>query len=124
MYRPIVQVGAVVALGYCIVCHCVALSPFYPPQITLEQIRSRIAQCPTSHPRLFTNKAELSSLASSIEGDPLRKQLAELIIHQATLLKSERPIERTLVGRRMLGVSRQALERVLTLAMAYHLTHD
>src|ERR1051326_2544110 len=118
------QFAAALAVASVIACHCLALGPSYPPQTTLEQVNERIAQCPTSHPRLFTTNDELSHLATSIGRDPLRKQLADLIIYQATLLQNEKPIERNLIGRRLLSVSGRCVQRVLTLAMAYHLTHD
>jgi hypothetical protein len=96
----------------------------YPPKIATDDIRERIAKCDRSHPRLFTTKNELKALASMVDSDPLRKQLADLVVHQANILQSEKPIERRLVGVRLLSVSTKCVQRVLILAMAYHLTHD
>src|SRR5205085_10232133 len=56
--------------------------------------------------------------------DPLRKELAAAIVQEATALCDVAPIERKLQGRRLLAVSRQCVQRVLTLSTAYHLTHD
>jgi hypothetical protein len=54
----------------------------------------------------------------------LRRQLADTVIRQAELIIDVPPITRTLEGRRLLGQSRNCVQRVVTLSMAYHLTED
>ncbi len=56
--------------------------------------------------------------------DPLAQATADGIVRQADALLDVEPITRTLQGRRLLGQSRSCVKRVLTLAMAYHLTGD
>jgi hypothetical protein len=98
--------------------------PVYPPTSSLEEIQRRIGECRPEHPRLLTTRKTLRELPKSVERDPLRKKLADLVVQQAVLLRDATPIERKLEGRRLLSQSRRCVQRVLTLAMAYHLTGD
>jgi hypothetical protein len=96
----------------------------YPPQVSLEEVQARIGDCSSDHPRLLTNRSELNRLAESLGDDPLRRQVADLVIQQATLLRDAEPVQRKLIGRRLLGESRRCVQRVLVLATAYHLTGE
>ncbi|MHB8902016.1 MAG: heparinase II/III domain-containing protein [Thermoguttaceae bacterium] len=96
----------------------------YPPTISLEEVRQWVDKVPAGHPRLLANRTELAGLAGSVEGDPLRKAVADAIVKQAVLLREVPPIERQLEGRRLLGESRRCVRRALILSMAYHLTGD
>jgi len=94
----------------------------YPPGISLEDLRSRIAQASTAHPRLFARDAEFAALKRRVEAQPLHAALAKSLILEAEALLNQPPIERTLQGRRLLEQSRRAVKRTLTLAMAWRLT--
>ena len=96
----------------------------YPPTISLEEVRAKIDQADTGHPRLLATPAELAALRQSLGSDPLRRALADEIIRQADRLQQTPPITRKLEGRRLLGQSRTCVKRVLTMATAYHLTGD
>jgi hypothetical protein len=96
----------------------------YPPTTSLEEIRQRIRECPKAHPRLLTTPSMLATMRESLNRDPLRQQVADLVVRQAVLLRDEQPIQRKLEGRRLLGESRRCVQRVLMLAMAYHLTGE
>jgi hypothetical protein len=96
----------------------------YPPTSSLEEVRGWVDKAGTAHPRLLATAAELTALRRSLDGDPLRKAVAEAVVRQASAMQDIAPITRTLEGRRLLGQSRTCVKRVLTLAMAYHLTGD
>lgn len=96
----------------------------YPPTVTLEEVRQRVERAPKEHPRLLASGAELAQLRSSLEGDPTRRMLAEAVVAEAEVMLDLPPVTRTLTGRRLLGVSRQAVKRVITLAVASHLGGD
>ncbi len=96
----------------------------YPPSISLDDVREWIDKAPTEHPRLLATRAELAALRKSIDGDPVRKALADAVVKQANLMQDAAPITRKLQGRRLLGESRRCVKRVVVLAMAYHLTGD
>lgn len=96
----------------------------YPPSIPLEAVRQCVEKAPREHPRLLASKAVLAALRQSDGNDPLAGMVAQAIVREAASLEREEPVRRELQGRRLLGVSRQAVGRVLTLATAYHLTGD
>jgi hypothetical protein len=96
----------------------------YPPTIELERVRQWIDEAPKERPRLLATQAELDTLRSSLDTDPLRRSVADAVIRQAEFTLDVPPITRTLQGRRLLGQSRKCLKRTITLAMAYHLTGD
>lgn len=96
----------------------------YPPDLSLDAVRKRIDAVKTGHPRLLVSADGFLELRKSLRKDPLRKSLAEGVIQQADGLLDVAPIERQKQGRRLLGQSRRCVQRVLTLAMAFHLTGD
>jgi Heparinase II/III-like protein/Domain of unknown function (DUF4962) len=96
----------------------------YPPHTSLEEIQRRIQTSPPDHPRLFATREQLTGLPKTLDRDPLRRQLADAIIAAANRLQDVPPIERKLIGRRLLDKSRTCVDRVTTLAMAYYLTGD
>ncbi len=79
------------------------------------------AACP--HPRLFADAAGFRALRDGIATNDLLRLGAEHIYRQSEILLSAAPIVYKLdvSGKRLLDVSRNALFRVTTLAMAYRL---
>ncbi len=96
----------------------------YPPTATLEEVRQRVERAPKEHPRLLATAAELAELRPSLEGDRTRRMLADAVVAEAEVMLGLPPVTRTLTGRRLLGVSRQAVKRVITLAVASRLGGD
>lgn len=74
------------------------------------------------HPRLLVRSGELARLRQRVENDTFLKGVAEAVRRDADAMLGVPPIERVLEGRRLLGESRRAVRRMLTLSMAYHLT--
>ncbi len=96
----------------------------YPPKVSREDLEHRIKEMPHGHPRLLTTRDQLTNLSKSVDTDPLRRALADSILLEADKLLSTSPVERKLIGRRLLDKSRACLERVLLLSTAYYLTND
>ncbi len=96
----------------------------YPPEITLEEVGRWIDKAELSRPRLLAGPDELASLRRSLDGDPLRRALADGVLREARFMLDIPPVERQLQGRRLLGESRRCVKRVVTLAMAYHLSGE
>lgn len=119
-------------LTRCLICfvatlvavHSRAEDTAYPPNIPREEILRRIKEPPHAHPRLLATHDQLTSLAKSLDADPLRRKLADAITREADSLQSAPPIERKLIGLRLLDKSRTCVERVLVLSTAYYLTSD
>ncbi len=96
----------------------------YPPTVSLEEVTTWVEKASKEHPRLLASAAELAALRASTDDDPLRQALAEAVVREAIAIEKIGPITRELQGRRLLGQSRRCVQRVVTLAMAYHLTGD
>jgi hypothetical protein len=96
----------------------------YPPTISLEALQGLIDQVPKTHPRLFLKQDKLDTLQRKSEPNEISRSLKTLVIKQADRLLDVSPVERKLEGRRLLGQSRRCVERVILLAMAYHLTGE
>ncbi len=95
-----------------------------PPLDLGDDVRARIEQASPDHPRLFVGPDAEGQLASRIASDPLLNQARARVLAIADDLMDVEPVERTKVGRRLLGVSRTCLKRVLALSLSYRLTGD
>jgi hypothetical protein len=96
----------------------------FPPQVELAVIQQLVETCSPQHPRLLVTAKELAELRESIVKDPFRAQLAKVVITRAEQILDEPPVTREVIGRRLLRTSRRCVSRVLSLAMAFHLTGD
>ena len=96
----------------------------YPPALSLDEVRERIDQAQTEHPRLLVNKEGLKLVRELLGRDSLRKAIADAVVREADMILTRSPIKRELQGRRLLGKSRTCVKRVVALSMAYHLTYD
>jgi len=76
------------------------------------------------HPRLFADADGFARVKARIGSDELVKLAAEHVRTVADALVPTTPSKRIKEGKRLLGVSRTALYRIATLAMAYRLYGD
>jgi len=77
-----------------------------------------------SHPRLFQNMFNVERLRRKVAADPLLKKTYDHVLTAADRMLDKPRIERELTGKRMLGVSRRALKRVVFLAFSYRMTGE
>ena len=77
-----------------------------------------------AHPRLFADADGFARIKARIETDELMKLAAEHVRAVADMMVPTPPSERIKQGKRLLTVSRTALYRIATLAMAYRLYGD
>ncbi len=68
--------------------------PTFPPRATLSEIQQLIHAAPKNHPRLLATREQLANLPKTLDRDPLRRQLADAIIREATHLRTVPPINR------------------------------
>ena len=87
-------------------------------------MKSRIDSAPRHHPRLFLTRGEDKALRRKIDADPLLRDAFAYVTTSADAIGNVPPVERKKIGRRLLGVSRTCLKRVLYLAFAHRLTGD
>ena len=84
-----------------------------------------LANLKPGHPRLMVASNQVwADIARRASDDPGLNALVRRIDGAARRLLTQPPAERRMTGRRLLGVSREVLGRVTTLAAGYHLTGD
>jgi len=78
-----------------------------------------------THPRLIASSADFAKLRERYQSDPAFKPLADKLIASAVAM-IDQPASTYEIpdGKRLLATSRRVLDRVETLAIAYHLTHE
>jgi hypothetical protein len=77
----------------------------------------------TAHPRLLLLKGEESRIIDEINNDTTWSKVNNSIIGESEEILSLPPVERTLIGRRLLQVSRESLRRIFFLSYAWRLTN-
>jgi hypothetical protein len=82
------------------------------------------AQGASGHPRLLVGAAEWASLAARRRADPDLDRFATLLLDRARRDLNQPQLERKLDGRRLLGVSREFIRRVLQWSFAFRTTGD
>jgi len=83
-----------------------------------------LANLRPGHPRLLVTSADWAGLPARVAGDPLAAELHRGLI-AAARQTLDRPVSRReLRGRRLLGVSREVVARMLALAYAYRTTGE
>lgn len=76
------------------------------------------------HPRLLLLPDRLEVIRRAIASDPVARSYHEALVRKAVALLGEPPVERVLIGPRLLEMSRRALDRVYTLALLFRLDGD
>ena len=94
-----------------------------------ESVRPEVAEAVAKaaarpHPRLFADAAGFARIKERIGKDGLLTAAAEHVRAVADMMLPTSPSQRIKEGKRLLGVSRTALYRISTLAMAYRLYGD
>ena len=79
---------------------------------------------PMVHPCLLADGATLAALREAHRGEGVRAALAARVVAEAEGMAALPLPERVLEGRRLLGVSRTVLRRVLTTSLAWRITGD
>ena len=84
----------------------------------------KLAGLKRPHPRLLLLKGEEKGLLQKIQSDKSLKNIHDAILAEGDRLISQPPVERILIGRRLLDKSREALRRIFQLSYAYRTTGD
>ena len=88
-----------------------------------SEVAQRLERMP-AHPRLFLDAAGEAALRQQIAADPVRANLQRSLLREADRQLVTTPVERVLIGRRLLDKSRTCLARVTHLALAWRLTGE
>jgi len=78
----------------------------------------------TEHPRIMLLKGEEKQIKELIASDATWKKMHDAIIGECNVIISKPELERVMVGRRLLGTSRELLRRVFFLSYGYRMTGD
>jgi len=76
------------------------------------------------HPRLLALDGDIERLRALIASDAAAREWHQYLRDRAAEMRGQPPVEYHLVGPRLLGVSREALRRIFTLALIYRLDRD
>lgn len=90
--------------------------------IAPAEIERQLTQMPPTHPRLFLPARGEAALNERVARDPVAAKLRAAVLAEADRQLSSPPVQRVLVGRRLLDKSRTCLSRVLHLGLAWRLT--
>lgn len=76
------------------------------------------------HPRILLLKGEEQLIRNLIDSDEVWQEMHFTILEQCNSFLGKATLERKMVGRRLLGTSRELLKRVFFLSYAYRMTGD
>jgi hypothetical protein len=76
----------------------------------------------TTHPRIMLLKGEEEIIKQSISANPTWQKMHDAIVAESDKIIDQPPLERTMIGRRLLGTSREVLRRVFYLSYSYRMT--
>lgn len=93
-----------------------------PPVVVTEPDWSRLTA--DAHPRIIFSDADFENIKESLASNQLLKSLHDQIVNKANTYVGAADLERTLEGKRLLTVSRNAEQRILFCAYAYKTTGD
>lgn len=77
-----------------------------------------------NHPRVIFTDADFADIPEKLSSNPVLKTIHDKIISKAITSLTASELERTLSGKRLLSVSRDAEERILACAYAYKTTGE
>ncbi len=88
-----------------------------------EKASAQIAN-PPAHPRIIWLKGDEDRVKKAIKSDAVFARIHEAVMKVCETSLKEAPVERVLTGRRLLSISRLALQRITSLAYAWRITDD
>ena len=100
--------------------HKTAAQSFDNP-VSLEWLEENLKK---ESPRLILTQELEEKLVQKIQNDPSVRKSYQLIRQEALLISCLEPLSYRMTGRRMLGVSREAIRRLVTLALVYRIEKD
>ncbi len=77
---------------------------------------------PSGHPRILLLEGEEQQIKELIASDPTWEKMHQAILAECSKILAKPPVERVLIGRRLLDKSRECLKRVFYLSYAYRMT--
>jgi hypothetical protein len=92
--------------------------------ISAQSGKNRLILKVPDHPRILLLRGEEIAVRQTITTDEIWKKLDQFIISECNKIIPRPPVERVLIGRRLLDKSREALRRIFYLSYAWRMTSD
>jgi len=89
-----------------------------------KENQSPIDSSIVGHPRILLFEGEEEQIHDLIESDEAWKKMHLAILEECDSILEKPQLQRVMVGRRLLGTSRELLQRVFYLSYAYRMTED
>jgi hypothetical protein len=93
-------------------------------QIPKIPLPASLSALKIEHPRLMLSNERIAELKKLQTTDPILDKYIKAVIASANSIVTRAPLTRTLIGPRLLDVSRELLNRTTHLALAYHFSGD
>ena len=95
--------------------------PMLDNPISVEYLKNKLL---TSQPRLVLNSETEKTLKNKLKTDPVVQNMYRAIQLNAAMVQQKPLLERVVVGRRLLGTSREMLWRINMLGIVYRMEKD
>ena len=83
-----------------------------------------LTEVPPQHPRILLLEGEESAVRKTLSSENKWESVSSFILYECNRIVKEPPVERKLIGRRLLDKSREALRRIFYLSYAWRMTSD
>ena len=93
-------------------------------EISAQPDSSTLILQATEHPRILLLKGEEDAIRQNIASDEIWEKLHGFLISECNKIIDKPPVERVLIGRRLLDKSREALRRIFNLSYAWRMTSE
>src|SRR5690554_1094013 len=87
-----------------------------------KAIDTDVENIKTGHPRILLLEGEEAQIKEMISSDAKWKKMHDAIIKECNVIITKPELERVMIGRRLLGTSRELLRRVFYLSYGYRMT--
>ena len=91
--------------------------------IPQEEVAAAFDKPLKPHPRLFMTDTDVAKIKAQLESQPSLNAYYNAMLAKADDILDQPPAKRIQTGRRLLGVSRKCLDRIIHLSAAYRFTH-
>ena len=90
-----------------------------PVQASSQELPKTMLPDPVEHPRLFMLKGEEDSVRKAISEDRILRSVDSVIVSYCDEVLGLQPLDRVMIGRRLLQTSREAMKRIFYLSYGY-----
>lgn len=106
------------------ICPAILLIMLMPLTASCRDHSDIVPGAVPSHPRILLFAGEEQQIRDNITSDKVWSTIHQFILDESGKLLTKPPVERVLIGRRLLDKSREALRRIFYLSYSYRMTGD